>query len=79
MRLVVLVVLFVAMGWGATVSASWQVSVSGVSVSLLYVADVDVVSSKSGVWWPGEEVEVYYIAKTGGWTWRFRFLRTYLW
>jgi hypothetical protein len=65
MRLVVLVVLFVAMGWGVTVSASWQGSFSGVSVSLLYVADVDVVSSKSGVWWPGEEVEVYYIAKNG--------------
>lgn len=65
MRLVVLVVLFVVMGWGVTVSASWQGSVSGVSVSLLYVADVDVVSSKYGVWWPGEEVEVYYVAKNG--------------
>jgi hypothetical protein len=65
MRLVVLVVLFVAMGWGATVSVSWQGSFSGVSVSLIYVADVDVVPSKSGVWWPGEEVEVNYIAKNG--------------
>ncbi|AKT35415.1 FHA domain [Pyrobaculum sp. WP30] len=65
MRLVVLVVLFVVMGWGVTVSASWQGSFSGVSVFLWYVADVDVVSSKSGVWWPGEEVEVYYIAKNG--------------
>jgi len=65
MRLVVLVVLFVAMGWGVTVSASWQGSFSGVSVFLWYVADVEVIPSKYGVWWPGEEVEVYYVAKNG--------------
>jgi hypothetical protein len=63
MRLVVLVVLFVAMGCGASVSASWRGSIGGVSVFLWYVADVEVIPSKSGVWWPGEEVEVYYIAK----------------
>jgi len=58
MKKLLLLALAVALTQGASVSATWEASVSGVNLTVTYAAEVEVSTDKTWVLLPGEEVEL---------------------